>query len=621
VLAVGVALLCVTHVVVVSGDVHGVLGDTDPGRTASWLFAVVRVVADAAGVVTAGSLAFGVFVVPASRADRLTAHAYAAVRLAASAAAVWAVAAAAAVPLSAGDASGQPPAVVRAHLADLVAATEEPKAWLCVTAVAVVVALGARTTLTWPVAVLWFAVAAAGLLPPVVAGHVSVGAWHDLATDAAVWHVPAAAVWVGALVALRGFLPRAGAADRERVLRRYHRLTSACLVVLVVSGSVMGLVTAGTGGPWSGYAALLAVKVAVCAVVPLLRWRWGARRPLGVEVVALGWALGASVGLAHLVPPPWLELRPSVQETVLGYELPDPPSAAELLLGWRPDLLFGVSAVLLAAAYLAGVRRLRSRGDRWPVGRVVAWLAGCAVVLVATSSGLGRFAPGTFSLHMVSHMALNMLGPVLLVLGGPITLALRTLPPDPRAWLVALVHCRAARLVAHPVVAAVVFVASFYVLYFSDLFGEAMRFHWAHQAMNLHFLVSGYVFYWLVVGVDRPPRPLPHLARLGLLFAVMPFHAFFGVILMSGRTVIAETHYRTLSLSWAPDLLADQRLGGGVAWAAGELPMLVVVVALLRQWATADRREAARLDRRLDSGDARLAAYDAALADLADQRN
>ncbi|WP_238413195.1 cytochrome c oxidase assembly protein [Saccharothrix deserti] len=621
-LAVGVAVAGVTAVVLAAGDVHGVLGDTDPGRAASLLFGVVRFAADAAGVVAAGSLAFAVFVVPSGRAERLTAHAYAAVRLAAGAAALWAVAALLAVPLSAGDASGQPPAVVWAHLAELVAATEEPKAWLCTAVLAAAVAVGARSTLTWPVAALWCAVAVVGLLPPVVFGHVSVGAWHDVATDAVVWHVPAAAVWVGSLVALRGFLRRPGTADRDPVLRRYHRLTLVCLAVLVLSGSVVGLVQTGPGGLLSGYGLLLAVKVAVCAVVPLLRRRWGSRRLLGAEAVALGVALGASVGLTHLVPPSWLERRPSVQETVLGYELPDPPSVAGLLLGWRWDPLLGLGALLLAAAYLVGVRRLRVRGDQWPAGRVVAWLAGCAVVLVATSSGLGRYAPGTFSLHMVTHMALNMLAPVLLVLGGPITLALRALPPAPRAWLVALVHCRAARLVAHPAVAAVVFVASFYVLYFSDLFGEAMRYHWAHQVMNLHFLVSGYVFFWLVAGVDRPPRPLPHLARLGLLFAVMPFHAFFGVILMNTQSVIAETYYRQLSLTWVPDLLTDQRLGGGIAWATGELPMLVVVVALLRQWAAADRREAARLDRHLDSGDDdRLAAYNAMLADLAGRRN
>ncbi|WP_459166296.1 cytochrome c oxidase assembly protein [Actinokineospora spheciospongiae] len=607
-------------VVLAAGDVYALLGDSDPGRSAALLFGVLRFVADAAGVVVVGALAFAAFVVPARRGAVLTADAFGATRIAAAAAPVWVLAALGSVPLSAADATGQSPGVVWRNLAALVAATEEPKAWLGVAAVAAVVAVGVRMTLTWSTTVLWFGVALVGLLPPVVVGHVSVGAWHDLATDAMVWHIPAASVWVGALVALRSHLRRRGSADRGQVVRRYHRLTAVCLVVLVLSGAVPGLVL--SRGQFSGYAALLLVKVAVCALVVVGRRLLGSRWPLPVELVALGVALGASIGLGHLVPPAFTGRSASVHETILGYGLTAPPTAAGLLSGARPDLLLGLGAVLLAAAYLAGVRVLRRRGHRWAPGRTAAWLAGCAVVVVATSSGVGRYAPGTFSLHMVAHMSLNMFGPVLLVLGGPITLALRTLPPGLRAWLVALTHSRASRLVAHPAVASVVFVASYYLLYFSDLFGAAMPYHWAHQVMNLHFLLSGCVFFWLVIGVDRPPRPLPHLARLGMLFAVMPFHAFFGVILMNSSTVIAETYYRYLSLPWVPDLLADQRLGGAVAWAAGEIPMLVVVIALLRQWAAADRREATRTDRHLDAGrDDRLDAYNAMLADLAGRRH
>ncbi|WP_253774105.1 cytochrome c oxidase assembly protein [Goodfellowiella coeruleoviolacea] len=622
VLAGGIGVAGVLLVVVVAGDVHAPLGDSDPGRLASLLFGLIRFASDAAGVVVVGALAFAAFAVPSTPDGRLSADAFASVCLAAGAAVVWVVAALAAVPLSAGDASGQPPGVVWANLPALVDATEEPKAWLCVAALALVVAVAARQTLTWRAAVLCFAVAVLGLLPPVVAGHVSVGAWHDVATNAMVWHVPAAGVWVGALLALRSFLRRPGAPHRQLVLRRYHRMSAVCLVVLVLSGAVTGLALARPAGLATGFGALLLLKVTVCAVVLLLRRGWAGRWPVGTEVVALGVATGGSVALTHLVPPAFTADPPSVAESLMGYELTAAPDPAALLLDWRPDLLVGLGSVLLAGAYLAGVRVLRRRGVGWPVRRTAAWLAGCLLVLVASSSGIGRYAPGMFSVHMAAHMVLNMFAPVLLALGGPVTLALRTLPRAPRGWLVALLHSGVARLVAHPAVAAVGFVASFYVLYFSGLFGAAMFYHWAHQLMNVHFLVSGYVFYWLVIGVDRPPRPLPHLARLGMLFAVMPFHAFFGVILMNSPTVVAETYYRYLALPWVPDPLADQRVAGGIAWAAGEIPMLVVVIALLAQWAAADRREATRVDRRVDSGaDDRLAAYNAMLADLAGPRH
>jgi cytochrome c oxidase assembly factor CtaG len=232
-----------------------------------------------------------------------------------------------------------------------------------------------------------------------------------------------------------------------------------------------------------------------------------------------------------------------------------------------------------------------------------------------------------FSIHMETHMMLSMLAPVFLVLGGPMTLALRALPvagkdgpPGPREWLLALVRSPLSRLLTHPVVALGLFVGSFYVLYFSGLFDVALEKHWAHLLMNAHFLFVGYLFYWVVIGIDPTPRRLPHLARLGMVFASLPFHAFFGVLLMSTQTVIGERFYQGLSLWWNTDLLADQRLGGGIAWAAGELPLVIVLIALLLQWARADDREARREDRRADAdGDSDREAYNAMLRKLSER--
>src|SRR6202041_639179 len=90
--------------------------------------------------------------------------------------------------------------------------------------------------------------------------------------------------------------------------------------------------------------------------------------------------------------------------------------------------IFGSAAIILAAVYVAALVRLHRRGDAWPPGRTVAWLLGCLTLLFVTSSGLGRYMPAMFSMHMVAHMLLSMLVPILLVLGGPVGLALRALP-------------------------------------------------------------------------------------------------------------------------------------------------------------------------------------------------
>ncbi|NYI91352.1 putative copper resistance protein D [Amycolatopsis endophytica] len=617
----GLALLLL--VVGLAGDVYTPLGNADPGAPTTYGFAVVRLVADAAAAGCCGGLVFAAFVAPGRRGGALSADAFAATRLAAGCAVCWLGAALVAVPFSAAVAAGLPVSrTLRPEvLLPTMSATEEPKAWLCTAVAAALATALAFSAMTWRTVVSAAVLAVVGLLPPVVTGRVSVGAGHDLATNAMLWHVPAASVWLGALIALLARLRR-DTAIPDLVLLRYRRLSRWCFVTAAVSGPVAGLVLARPDGLLGGYGLLLAVQTAVLVAAGTTAWR--GRRP-AAELVLLALSAGASVALTVLVPPGFVNHPATVQETLLGYGLEAPRTVARLVLDWRPDLLFAPVVVLAVTGYLAGVRRLRRRGDHWPPGRVVAWIAGWAVVLVVTSSGIGVYAPGTFSLHMVTHMALNMFAPVLLVLGAPVTLALRALPagahgevPGARDWVAALVHAPVTRFFAHPAVAAVLFAGSFYALYFSDLFGEAMLFHWAHQLMKVHFLVSGYLFAWVVIGADRTPRRLPHLARLGVLFAVMPFHAFFGVIVMSKQTVIGYTYYHYLDVWWAGDLLTDQRLGGGIAWASGEIPMLVMVIALLVRWARDDERRARRADRH---GAGELDAYNAMLAELAARRN
>lgn len=148
---------------------------------------------------------------------------------------------------------------------------------------------------------------------------------------------------------------------------------------------------------------------------------------------------------------------------------------------------------------------------------------------------------------MIVHMLLAMLVPILLVLGAPVTLALRALPaagrdqpPGLREWLLAALHSRVSRFFTHPVVAAFVFVIGFYGLYFSSIFDAIVGSHAGHVAMNAHFLLSGYLFYWVVIGVDPTPRPLPPLAKVAVVFVALPLHTFFGVLLMGMHNVLGE---------------------------------------------------------------------------------
>ncbi len=621
------------------------LGLPDPGTLTAVGLPAVRAAAEVCMVLTIGSVLLAAFFVPPQRTGYLDVAGYRALRAASWTAAGWTAAALLMVPLSMADALGRPVGEVLdpALMLDLLPRLSAATTWALTALVAALVVVGCRTVLTWGWTAVLLGIALFGPLPVTFTGHSASGGAHDIASDSLVLHVLAASLWVGGLVAVLALAASRGP-DRVPALAtavpRFSRLALVCWLVLAVTGVLNALIRIPL---WalvgSTYGALVLAKVGALAALGVLgavhrrssvaAAARGEPRALlrlgGVEVLLMLATIGLAVALGRTATPDTGAGVPSRIETVIGYDLAGPPTFARLALDWRFDLIFGTAAVVLAVAYLLGVRRLRRRGDAWATGRTIAWLAGCATLLVATSSGLGRYGPAMFSVHMGQHMMLGMLVPILLVLGAPVTLALRALPvggrgrpPGPREWLLAAVHSPVARCLTHPLVALALFVGSYYALYFSGLFPAALPEHWAHKLMNLHFLLVGALFFWPIVGVDPAPRPLPPTARMGLVFASVPFHAFFGVAVMGANTALGGDFYRSLALPWVPDVLQDQQLGGGLAWAAGEVPLLLVVISLLVQWSRQDERSAKRADRQADAyGDGDLDAYNAMLRRLA----
>jgi putative membrane protein len=286
------------------------------------------------------------------------------------------------------------------------------------------------------------------------------------------------------------------------------------------------------------------------------------------------------------------------------------------------DPFFLVGCVLLLVLYGWGVLRLGLRGDRWSAGRTAAFVTGVLTIGVTMCTRLNDYGMAMFSVHMVQHMILSMLSPILLLLGAPVTLALRALPAarrgslGPRELLVKVLHSRYMRYITHPAFTIPLFIASLYGLYFTPLFDDLMRTRTGHIAMMVHFLLVGLVFFWPIMGVDPGPHRPGYVMRMLELFAGMPFHAFFGIALMMASEPMIKT-FSHPAASLGIDPLNDQTSAGGIAWAFSEVPSVIVLVALLFQWYSSEQRQARRSDRAADrDGDAELVAYNAYLASL-----
>ncbi|GAA4838604.1 cytochrome c oxidase assembly protein [Actinomycetospora corticicola] len=580
---------------------YPVLGLTDPGELVQLGLPLLRLLTAGAAAVVLGALVHGLVVVPG--ADGPSAELRG---LASGAAWAWAALAAGTAVFTVADVSGGFVAPGPDLVVGMVVRAA-PVGWLACAVGAAVVAVWVREARTWSSALGAGVLACVALLGPVMTGHAIDGVGKDLGTPAVALHVIAATVWLGTLGALL-VSPVSPA--------RSGAVSTVCATVTVLSGVLASAVLVPSWGELAtsyGVLVLLAAAVTVVALGVFVRRRVASGRGLVlVELVLLAVVTGLSVAMTRAVPPVQAPFHTTPTEAMLGFGIPDPPTLGRLLGAWRLDVWFAVLAVVLVVVYARWLRRV----DGWPVGRAASWFAGCALLVVTTSSGVGRYADALFSVHVAEHMLVSVVVPVLLVLGGPVSLARRALPDegdtersgagpsgtDARDRLEAVLDAPLLRFLTHPAVAAVLMVGSPFAFYLTPLFSLLQPLGWLMPAISLWFLTAGYLFFWVVVGVDPTPgQKLPHVARLAVLIASMPFHALFGVILLAADTPVAQTpstlaadggggqvfvtdFYSRLRLPWAPDLLTDQHLAALLSWGMGDLPLVGVLVILLVQW-------------------------------------
>ncbi|UYO97228.1 bifunctional copper resistance protein CopD/cytochrome c oxidase assembly protein [Microbacterium sp. M28] len=525
------------------------------------------------------------------------------------------------------------------QLGDFLLNTALGQSWLITTLMGATVTVLAFAWRTWTPVLLTAILAAASFLPLATQGHSGDVAGHNIAVNSILLHTVGAAVWLGGLL-LVVLLRRTPELEVTSLVQRYSTLALAAFVVVTVSGLARSIVAL---GGWSGlltpYGGILVAKIVLLVamgalgawyrsrLIPKLdrdrRWFW---MLVLCEVALMGLASGAAAALARTEPPAG-DTPPAVRtpaEILTDSPLPPELTFDRWFTEWNVDVLWLVAAGFGLVFYLAGMLRLRRRGDRWPIHRTVFWVLGLLLLVWVTSGALNAYQDYLFSVHMMGHMLLSMAIPLLLVSGAPITLALRAIEKRDdgtrggREWIMWAVHSPFARVVTHPFVAAGIFVGSLWAFYFTDLFRWSMYEHLGHEWMVAHFLISGYLFVMSLIGADPVPYRLPYPGRLITLIAVMALHAFFGIAIMMQTGLMVSEWFGAMGRTWGPTPLEDQYIGGGIAWSVGEIPTLILAITVAIQWSRNDSKVQRRRDRHADrTGEAELEEYNARLAELA----
>ena len=642
--AVAIAAMAVGLVVAGGSYTEPLPGLPDPGPLVGWGAPALRLLTDLAAVLTIGWLLAATVLDPSGKDGVVSPVGRRDLRRAGLAALAWGVLAllqlffelANALALTLSEVAD--PKIVSTYATELAST----RALLVMAILAAVVAGGVLFTATTGAAAAWLVVAAVAASLPALAGHASGLGDHALAMTAGVAHVVAAVFWVGGLVALAVHAARREA-SLARATQRFSTIALVAIVLLAASGAANAYTRLDNPGQLftTGYGQVTIAKVTLILGLGVIGWIMRSRvlptlnrssrigafaRVASIELLIMAAAIGLGVALASS-PPPRIEVPlDSYGESLLGYAYPPPPSIATVGGGFYLEPLFLTASLVAAGLYLAGATRLHRRGDHWPILRTLSWLFGIVIVVWTTNAGISLYSQVSAGMHMVQHMTMTMLAPIFLVMGAPATLALRALNPakgnerGPREWLVWLLHSWITRLLTNPIYVFFVYVIGLYGLYFTPLFGWLMGNHAGHVLMQMHFIISGYLFYWVLIGIDPRPKPLPYWGRLVLLLLASSLHGFFAVALMMDTTPIAPEWYSVVQPPWITDPIRDTIEAGQFAWGLAEVPSLIVLIVIAVQWARSDDREATRKDRQADrDDDAELRAYNARLAALAER--
>ncbi len=487
------------------------------------------------------------------------------------------------------------------------------------------------------------ALAIAGLYPLAESGHASSDVGHAVAVNSMLMHLVGISVWVGGLIALFAIYFD-DSNQRIALVKRYSTLALFAFILVAISGLTGGFIRMYEPADLlTSYGQLLIAK----AVILVLLGFFGAWhrlrlirsiesgsssfiRIVGIELAIMGIALALATALARTAPP----INPKQLETLTpaqiltGDPLPRELTDMAWLTVWDIDILWLTVSLLAIAVYLNGVRILHSRGDKWPLGRTLSWVAGMLVLLYVTNGAPNAYQEYLFSVHMVGHMMLSMLVPVLLVPGAPVTLLSRAQAPRTdgskglREWVLWAVHTPYAWIISQPVFAGLNFALSLVMFYYTPLFRWATEQHLGHQWMIVHFLITGYLFVQSLMGVDPQPHKPPFPVKLMLLIGTMAFHAFFGLGLMNEKTLLLADWFGSMGRTWGDDPLADQAVGGAFAWGVGELPTIIITLVVVYQWSQSDVRERRRLDRASDrAGNRDVDDYNKMLEELSNRQD
>jgi putative membrane protein len=269
--------------------------------------------------------------------------------------------------------------------------------------------------------------------------------------------------------------------------------------------------------------------------------------------------------------------------------LANAPSWQTVLTAWHFSAatdVFTVLAVLASVGYLRLALRRRRHAGRWSRVRLLCWLLGVVLLVISVNGPVAVYGEVLFWVHMMQHLLLIMIVPMLLIWALPLRLVDTEAGPRVRGWFARAQRARLTRWVSAPLFGLALYTAVVVLTHLTG-FQQVSATHGGVRALELAlYLVSGWLLFVTLIGTELIPWSLPYLLRFVVLAVAMGADTLTGVVLMLSSRPLAPV-YATMHPGWGPDLLRDQEIAGAIMWFGGDLLMMVLMIVVAVQWGRA----------------------------------
>ncbi|WP_318243537.1 cytochrome c oxidase assembly protein [Fictibacillus norfolkensis] len=231
--------------------------------------------------------------------------------------------------------------------------------------------------------------------------------------------------------------------------------------------------------------------------------------------------------------------------------------------------------IIIFMLYVGAVMRSNIHRKKWPMYRTLCMALGMICIAVSVVGPLAEEAHVSFIAHMLSHLLLGMIAPLLIVMAHPLTLLLRTLSVSKARMLTSLLKMKFIHVLMNPFIAATLNIGGLWLLYTTDLYMLMHQYLWVFVFIHLHLFIAGYLFTASILSID-PTAPKHSYG----------YRSFILVIALAGHGMLSKFIYVNppagVPLKQAED-------GSMLMYYGGDLVDLVLIFILCLQWYKAAR--------------------------------